>query len=214
MYALNVNKNFALLVNGILNLMGMVGDIMVKTDLVIRSGVWSEGLEPIEGDILGTIISDILKWLLSDGVNAHYVRSLGAVLSLAAPYFWGYSYSSFLIFLRDPETKCGAEDRDIVFERWVFFVKSIRSLNFFDVTCLQVLGNIVHQGPVGLGGPRRLDTPPARGLEEGYGGGPALPHLQQDGAQGEDEGGDGVQPRQGQAQVLINEGGRLEVTFI
>ena len=118
-YALNVNKNFALLVNGILNLMGMVGDIMVKTDLVIRSGVWSEGLKPIEGDILGTIISDILKWLLSDGVNAHYVRSLGAVLSLAAPYFWGYSYSSFLIFLRDPEPKCGAEDRDIVFERWV-----------------------------------------------------------------------------------------------
>ena len=116
-YALNVNKNFALLVNGFLNLMGMVGDIMVKTDFVIRSGVWSEGSEPIEGDILATIITDFLNWFLSDGVNSHYVRSLGAVFSLAAPYFWGYSYSSFLIFLRDPEPKCGAEDRDIVFER-------------------------------------------------------------------------------------------------
>ena len=116
-YALNVNKNFALLVNGFLNLMGMVGDIMVKTDFVIRSGVWSEGSEPIEGDILATIITDFLNWFLSDGVNSHYVRSLGAVFSLAAPYFWGYSYSSFLIFLRDPQPKCGAEDRDIVFER-------------------------------------------------------------------------------------------------
>ena len=116
-YALNVNKNFALLVNGILNLMGMVGDIMVKTDLVISSGVWSEGSLPIEGDILATIITDFLKWFLSDGVNAHYVRSLGAVFTLAAPYFWGYSYSSFLIFLRDPEPECGMEDRDIVFVR-------------------------------------------------------------------------------------------------
>ena len=92
---------------------------MVKTDLVIRSGVWSEGSKPIEGDILGTIITDFLKWFLSDGVNSHYVRSLGAVFTLAAPYFWGYSYSSFLIFLRDPEPECGAEDRDIVFDRWV-----------------------------------------------------------------------------------------------
>ena len=43
-YALNVNKNFALIVSGFLNLMGMVGAIIVNTDVVQRSGVWSQDL--------------------------------------------------------------------------------------------------------------------------------------------------------------------------
>ena len=98
--------------------MGMVGAIILNTDVVQRSGVWSQDLEPIEGDILSTIITDFLNWFFSAGrVNSHYVRSLGAVFLLAAPYFWGYSFSSFLIFLRDPEPECGVEDRDTVFER-------------------------------------------------------------------------------------------------
>ena len=117
-YALNVHKNFALIVSGFLNLMGMVGAIIVTTDLVQRSGVWSQDLTPTEGDIVSAILTDFLTWFLSDGrVNSHYVRSLGAVFLMAAPYFWGYSYSSFLIFLRDPEPECGADDRDTVFER-------------------------------------------------------------------------------------------------
>ena len=117
-YAQNVNKNFALIVSGFLNLMGMVGAIIVTTDVVQRSGLWPKDLEPKEGDIISAILTDFLTWFLSDGrVDSHYVRSLGAVFLLAAPYFWGYSYSSFLIFLRDPEPECGAEDRDTVFER-------------------------------------------------------------------------------------------------
>ena len=90
---------------------------MINSDLVKRSGVWSEDSKPIEGDILSTILQDFLDWLLSDGINSHYVRSLGAAFLLAAPYFWGYSYSSFLLFLRDPEPECGPADRDIVLER-------------------------------------------------------------------------------------------------
>ena len=49
-------------------------------------------------------------------------------------------------------------------------------------------------------------------MEAGYGGRIALPRLQQDGAQGQGEDGDGVQPRQGQAQVRVNQVTRTEVT--
>ena len=116
-YAQKAYKNFALIVCGFLNLMGMVGAIMLSSDIVKRSGVWSEESKTIEGDILSTILSDFLNWFLSDGIMSHYVRSLGAVFVLAGPVFWGYSYSSFLIFLRDPQPGCGAQDRDAVFER-------------------------------------------------------------------------------------------------
>ena len=117
-YAQEAYKNFALIVCGFLNLMGMVGAIIVTTDLVQRSGVWSQDLTPTEGDIVSAILTDFLTWFLSDGrVNSHYVRSLGAVFLMAAPYFWGYSYSSFLIFLRDPEPECGGDDKETVFER-------------------------------------------------------------------------------------------------
>ena len=94
-----------------------LGAIMINTDLVKRSGVWSGESKTIEGDILSTILSDFINWFLSDGIISHHVRSLGAVFVLAGPYFWGYSYSSFLIFLRDPQPGCGAEDRDAVFVR-------------------------------------------------------------------------------------------------
>ena len=98
--------------------MGMVGAIIDSIDVVQRSGVWSQDLEPTDGDIITAILTDFLTWFLSDGrADSHYVRSLGAVFLLASPYFWGYSYSSFLIFLRDPEPECGADDRDTVFER-------------------------------------------------------------------------------------------------
>ena len=100
--------------------MGMVGAIIVSTDVVQRSGVWSQDLVPIEGedDVLSAILTDFLTWFLSAGrVNSHYVRSLGAVFLPAAPYFWGYSFSSFLIFLRDPEPECGAQERYTMFER-------------------------------------------------------------------------------------------------
>ena len=49
-------------------------------------------------------------------------------------------------------------------------------------------------------------------MEAGYGGRLALPRLQQDGAQGQGEDGNGVQPRQGQAQVRVNQVTRIEVT--
>ena len=49
-------KHSALIVCGFLNLMRMGGAIMINTDLVIRSGVWSGGSKTIEGDICGTIL--------------------------------------------------------------------------------------------------------------------------------------------------------------
>ena len=121
-YAQNAYKNFALIVCGFLNLMGMVGAIMLSTDIVKRSGVWSGESNTIEGDILSTILSDFLNWLLSDGINSHYVRSLGAVFVMAAPYFWGYGNSSYLIYLEYPQPECGPEDRDTVFERYLILI--------------------------------------------------------------------------------------------
>ena len=84
-YAQNAYKNFALIVCGFLNLMGMAGAIMINTDLVKRSGVWSGESKTIEGDILSTILSDFIDWFLSDGIISHWVRSLGAVFVLVDP---------------------------------------------------------------------------------------------------------------------------------
>ena len=55
-YAQNTYKNFALIVCGLLNLMGMGGAIMLNTDLVKRSGVWSGESKTIEGDIFAPIL--------------------------------------------------------------------------------------------------------------------------------------------------------------
>ena len=103
--------------SGFLNLIGMGGAIMINYDLVKRSEVLKQQSKPGDGDILSAICHDFLKWFLSDGADAHYVKSAGAIFLLAAPYFWAYSFASFLLFLKDPEPVCGPADRDNVFQR-------------------------------------------------------------------------------------------------
>ena len=105
------NKNFALLVCGFVNLMGMVGGVILAVAAVEASDLGHAE----EGDLLG----DLVRWLLGAGVHSRHVKLLGAAALVLAPLLWGYSYSSFLLFLETTDPGCGPADREAVYSRSV-----------------------------------------------------------------------------------------------
>ena len=96
---------------GFVNLMGMVGGVILAVAAVEASDLALVE----EGDLLG----DLVRWLLGAGVHSRHVKLLGAAALVLAPLLWGYSYSSFLLFLETTDPGCGPADREAVYSRSV-----------------------------------------------------------------------------------------------
>ena len=96
---------------GFVNLMGMVGGVILAVAAVEASDLGHAE----EGDLLG----DLVRWLLGAGVHSRHVKLLGAAALVLAPLLWGYSYSSFLLFLETTDPGCGPADREAVYSRSV-----------------------------------------------------------------------------------------------
>ena len=92
--------------------MGMVGGVILAVAAVEASDL---DLHAEEGDLLG----DLARWLLGAGVRSRHVKLLGAAALVLAPLLWGYSYSSFLLFLETTDPGCGPADREAVYSRSV-----------------------------------------------------------------------------------------------
>ena len=90
--------------------MGMVGGVILAVAAVEASDL---DLHAEEGDLLG----DLARWLLGAGVRSRHVKLLGAAALVLAPLLWGYSYSSFLLFLETTDPGCGPADREAVYSR-------------------------------------------------------------------------------------------------
>ena len=97
---------------GFVNLMGMVGGVILALAAVEASDLGHAE----EGDLLG----DLVRWLLGAGVHSRHVKLLGAAALVLAPLLWGYSYSSFLLFLETTDPGCGPADREAVYSRSVW----------------------------------------------------------------------------------------------
>ena len=97
---------------GFVNLMGMVGGVILAVAAVEASDLGHAE----EGDLLG----DLVRWLLGAGVHSRHVKLLGAAALVLAPLLWGYSYSSFLLFLETTDPGCGPADREAVYSRSVW----------------------------------------------------------------------------------------------
>ena len=87
--------------------MGMVGGVILAVAAVQASDL---DLHAEEG-------GDLVRWLLGAGVRSRHVKLLGAAALVLAPLLWGYSYSSFLLFLETTDPGCGPADREAVYSR-------------------------------------------------------------------------------------------------
>ena len=99
------------MVCGFVNLMGMVGGVILAVAAVEASDL---DLHAEEG---GDLLGDLVRWLLGAGVRSLHVKLLGAAALVLAPLLWGYSYSSFLLFLETTDPGCGPADREAVYSR-------------------------------------------------------------------------------------------------
>ena len=91
--------------------MGMVGGVILAVAAVEASDL---DLHAEEG---GDLLGDLVRWLLGAGVRSRHVKLLGAAALVLAPLLWGYSYSSFLLFLETTDPGCGPADREAVYSR-------------------------------------------------------------------------------------------------
>lgn len=103
---------------GFLNVMGMVGGLM------LYSAIAEDELTPHQPHAaVGNTeqhIQDVIRWVLSDGVDSHFIRSIGGTLFSIAPLSWGYGYwMTYFLFLETAEPGCGPLDRDDVYSKYI-----------------------------------------------------------------------------------------------
>ena len=113
---------------GFLNVMGMVGVNIFYYSVIedhfnkikLDGGLVKDmDFKDEESSVkLEVMVQDILKWILSDGVDSHFIQSVGATIFFAAPFAWGYGYwMTYFLFVESADPGCGAVDRDDVYNR-------------------------------------------------------------------------------------------------
>ena len=113
---------------GFLNVMGMVGVNIFYYSVIedhfnkikLDGGLVKDmNFKNEESSVkLEEMVQDILKWILSDGVDSHFIQSVGATIFFAAPFAWGYGYwMTYFLFVESADPGCGAVDRDDVYNR-------------------------------------------------------------------------------------------------
>ena len=115
---------------GILNVMGMVGanifyysviENHFNKDKLDKDGNLIKEMDVKEGESsakIEDILQEIFQWILSDGVDSHFIQVVGATIFFAAPFGWGYSYwMQYFLFLETVDPGCGSMDRDDVYNK-------------------------------------------------------------------------------------------------
>jgi len=110
---------------GFLNVIGTVGGLMMYGSIAETA---LTPLQPQPVPDTAQVFQDVLQWILSDGVDSHFIRSIGGTLFSLAPLSWGYGYwMTYFLFLESAEPGCGPLDRDDVYSKYIQ-LSSLRDL--------------------------------------------------------------------------------------
>ena len=89
------------------------------SEKVVKRKIVAKNLSLCNSDfIILPYSQDVLQWILSDGVDSHFIRSIGGTLFSFAPLSWGYGYwMTYFLFLESADPGCGPLDRDDVYSK-------------------------------------------------------------------------------------------------
>ena len=60
----------------------------------------------------------MILWVLGDGVDSQFIRSVGKAMFSVAPAAWGYGYwMTYFLFLESAEPGCGPSDREDIYAK-------------------------------------------------------------------------------------------------